>query len=102
MLQVSQPNFNQVFRASRSTFLSISVSIARTAYLLQIFGGFRDFLKANNSEAAEAYPLKLRLHPESSRGYEPAKSELSKVIFRTFDPLSSPGWEWADRTTTGR
>jgi hypothetical protein len=35
--EISRPNFNQVFRASLSTCLSISVSIASTAYFWRIF-----------------------------------------------------------------
>jgi hypothetical protein len=95
-LEISRPNFNQMFDASLSTFQPISVSIASKAYFWRIFDGFRDFLNANNSETAEASPLKLRLLRGSPRRYEPAKSERSrfnskKVNFRTFDPTVSRG-----------
>jgi hypothetical protein len=78
------------------TFQPISVSIASKAYFWRILDGCCDFLNANNSETAEASPLKLRLLRGSPRRYEPAKSERSrfnskKVSFRTFDPTVSRG-----------
>jgi hypothetical protein len=75
-LEISRPNFNQMFDASLSTFQPISVSIASRPIFGEFLTGFRDFLNANNSETAEASPLKLRLLRGSPRRYEPAKSEL--------------------------
>jgi hypothetical protein len=72
------------------------VDSSKGLFLAKCFTGFRDFLNANNSEAAEANPLELRLLRGSSCRYESAKSEIcrfssKKVSFRTFDPTVSRG-----------
>jgi hypothetical protein len=86
-----------MFDASLSTFQPISVSMgSKSARFGAFLTVFRDFLNANYSETAEASPLKLRLLRRSPRGYERARSELSrsnskKITFRTFDRHSEPG-----------
>jgi hypothetical protein len=68
--------------ASQSTFQPFSVSV-RSKSFWRIFDGFHGFSNANNSERAEASPLKLRLLRGSSRRYEPAKSQLSRLNSKT-------------------
>jgi hypothetical protein len=61
-----------------------------------IFTNFHDFLIANNLETANDNPLRLWLLCGLIRGYEPAKSELSRfrkkiVLFGTYDPWGEGG-----------
>jgi hypothetical protein len=56
--EISRPNFNQVFRASLSTSLSISASIASTVYFWRLFENAENPVSETDPETSNCYITK--------------------------------------------